>query len=68
MWVLPLTWSSLEEEEENSYEAGEELHGRRSQLQGTGPQHQKCGAGQEGALLFYRAVGTELAVQGPWQW
>lgn len=27
------TWNSLEEEEEQSHEAGEELHGRRSQLE-----------------------------------
>lgn len=70
MLVLPLTWNSLEEEEEKSHEAGEEFHGGRSQLQhgerATNPEPLSRGGGS--ALAFIGLWEQTWLSGGPWQW
>lgn len=67
MWVLPLTWNSLEEEEEKSHEAGEELHGGRSQLQ-RGDGHNALSRGGGSILAFIGLWEESWLSGGPWQW
>lgn len=59
VWVLPLTWNSLEEEEEKSHEAGEEFHGGRSQLQ--------CGDRATTPEPLSRGGRSALAFIGLWE-
>lgn len=69
VWVLPLTWNSLEEEKK-SHEAGEELHSGRSQLQhggrATTPEPLSRRGGRAIALIGLWEQ-TRLS-RGPWQW
>jgi len=58
--VLLLTWNSLEEEEEQSHEAGEELHGRRSQLE-------SCNRGARSTLVFIELWEQTRLSRGFWQ-
>lgn len=63
--VLPLTWNSLEEEKQESHEAGEELHGGRSRLQcGDRTSARTFEQGRREHSGIYRAVGTAVDVRG----
>lgn len=67
--VLPLTWNSLEEEKQESHEAGEELHDGRSRLQrgdrATVPEPLSRGGG---STLAFIGQWEQLWMSGePWQ-
>lgn len=68
--MLLLTWKSLEEEEEQSHEVGEEIHGRRSQPQRgdrvTTPETWNKGAR---STLVFIELWEQTRLSGElWQW